>query len=447
MTVWTVGISHRTARLDVRERLALQPLACDELVHALHSAGCAEAVALSTCNRTEVYFRTPTGPGDGPAAGADLLCAWAAERAPDVRSALYRHRGSGSVRHLFRVACGLDSLVPGERQIRVQVRDAYARSRTLQRSNENAPVLARMFEAALRAAGRVRRETRLNGDAASLPWAAVQHAARTLGSLQGRNALVLGAGWMSGVAARSLRALGIDGLDIASRVPERAAAVAQRCGAGVVGWQDMGAALARADVIVSVTTSPTAVLTRAMLSAAQAERGNAPQVVLDLGVPRDVEPDVRTMEGVILYDLDDLARIVHDPDPLQRGELAHAERIVAEEVDRYLGWVRTRRVVPVIRALRNRAEAVRRDELVRARGVLRELSVEQLQAVDAVTRRLLNKVLHTPTTRLRQAGANGRWEEVADLTRWLFSLEENGNGGPEGRDGVGLNGNGNGGKA
>lgn len=447
MTVCAVGISHRTARLELRERLALLPPACDMLAEALRAAGCAEAVALSTCNRTEVYVRAGGPARDVAALAMRLLCERAAIPVEQASPALYRLRGRAAARHLFRVVSGLDSLVLGEKQIRAQVRDAYVRSRAAAGPNGGSGlVLSRMFEASLRAASRVRRETRLNAEAASVPAAAVLQAARTLGSLEGRCALVLGAGSMSGVAARSLRAAGVASLEVASRAQGRAAAIAERYGGTSPAWHEIAGSLARADVVVSVTTARSAVLTRADLAAARRHHRGATLVVLDLAVPRDVDPDVRALDGVILFDLDDLGRMMNGAHEPARAELQRAERIIEEELTHYQAWVRTRRMVPLIRALRGRAETMRQHELLRARRVLRGFSEEQLDAVDAVTRRLLNKVLHMPTARLRQAGAEGRSAKTAELARWLFSLDENGN--AEARaNGAPHNGNGNGEKA
>jgi glutamyl-tRNA reductase len=424
MAVSAVGISHRTAPLEVRERFAIPPEAGESIVQDLVSAGCAEAVLLSTCNRTELYLFAPGEAVNAPELGAKVLCQRSGLGENEAGSYLYTLRERKAVQHLFRVVSSLDSMIVGEAQIQGQVKAAYGRAvETDSGILKVGPVLARLFETALHVGARVRRETKLGEGAASIPSAAVELARKVFGSLEGRRAIVLGAGEMAALTLECLRADGVRGVIVSNRTELRGRNVAERFGGSAVRFDQLPALLTEVDLVATATAAPHPVLTHAMVEKAVHGRRN-PLVILDIALPRDVEPEVGSLPRVFLYDLDDLSRVVAGTLERRRSEMDMADSIIDEGVDDFWSWYDARSAVPVIRALRGQAEDVRQRELQRARRLLRNLSDEEFEAVDVLTQQLLAKLLHTPTTRLREAAANGHGAEVMRAARYLFSLED-----------------------
>jgi glutamyl-tRNA reductase len=417
-----VGLSHHTAPLDVRERFTFEAQSGAQLLLERAVAPVREVVLLSTCNRTELYLLAEADVDVAAAAAAPLSEA-AGYSPAEASGYLYCHRGHDTVRHLFRVVSSLDSMVVGEAQIQGQVRDAYEQAARVPGSHRVVgPVLARLFQSALCVGGRVRSETALGEGAASVPAAAVELARKVFGSLKGRRALVLGAGEMSALTLEALRGDGVRSLIIASRTESHAARLAERSGGTTVGMADLAGVLPAVDIIASATSSVEPVLTRDLMEAALPERRH-PLFIIDMAVPRDVEPAVGGMEGVFLYDLDDVQQIVDANMERRRAEIPAVEALIDEAVEEFWGWYASLAVVPTIRALRGGAEAVRRAELAKAlRGRLQDLSEEQRQGVEALTRQLLNKLLHEPTTRLREAAGNGRGVAMVQAARYLFGL-------------------------
>jgi glutamyl-tRNA reductase len=381
-----VGVSHHTAPLEVRERVAVPPEVAAELARSL-AGDEGEAVCLSTCNRTELYV---AGPGAEERALAALE--------PEVGELLYRRRDDEAAVHLFRVAAGLDSLVRGEAEILGQVRTAYA-------LGAPGPLLDRLFREALRVGRKVRAQT---GEAtASVASAAVVLAERVLGDLSGRHALVLGGGAVGRPVARSLASRGAD----VSAVRGRQTATAER----------LARELERADIVVSSTSSAGLVLSREQVERALALRDRQPLLLIDLGVPRDLDPAIADLSYAFLYDLDDLDEAVAGG--LSGDAAARAEAIVAEEAERFRAWQASRGVVPAIASLRARAEAIREGELARASSRLARLSEDERRAVEALTAQIVNKLLHEPTVRLKEAAAGAEGSVYADAVRHLFALD------------------------
>ena len=422
MPLAVVGANHRTAPIELRERLALGRA---ELADALRTlAGDdGEAVVLSTCNRTELYL---SGPHPDAAVGRGLgLMSHRLGLAEDLALRhLYVHRERHAVQHLLRVAAGLDSMILGEPQIQGQVRDAYAAAREAGADHPVVgPALNRLFQSALAAGGRVRSETGLGIGAASISSAAVELAKKIFGSLRGRRALVLGAGEMSEVTLECLRSEGVRSTIVANRTWDRARELADRWGGEAIRWESFAAALPQVDIVVCSTAAPLPVVTVERMRDALPNGVNRPLCILDIAVPRDVEPEVGNEAGVFLYDIDDLQQIVDDNLGRRRAELPAADAIVDQGVEDFWAWYSSLAVVPTIRALRDHGEQVRRDETERVLRQLAHLSEHDQQAVDALTRSILNKLLHTPTVRLRQAAGNGRGTGVLDTVRYLFHLD------------------------
>ncbi|MFL5542832.1 MAG: glutamyl-tRNA reductase [Longimicrobiaceae bacterium] len=423
MPVAVVGASHRTAPIELRERLAFGRAELPGALAALAGEPGGEAVVLSTCNRTEVYLAA--GEGCDAVERAEAMLAARIDGEPGAAQALYVRRDREAAQHLFRVAAGLDSMIVGEPQIQGQVRDAYAAAREVAvgRGPVVGPALNRMFQTALGVGGRVRSETGLGIGAASVPSAAVELAKKIFGSLKGRRALVLGAGEMSEVTLECLRGEGVRTAVVANRTWERARELAEKWGGTAIRWEEFAGALAHVDIVICSTAAPRPVLTVERFRAALPKGPRRPLCIIDIAIPRDVEPAVGERQNVFLYNVDDLQQIVDASLDRRRAELPAAEGIVAQGVEEFWTWYASLAVVPTIRALRDRGERVRQEEVERALGRLRHLSDDDRAAVDALTRTLLNKLLHAPTARLREAAGNGRGTGVLDTVRYLFELD------------------------
>ena len=391
-----VGVSHRHAPLEVRERLFLADGHALELAAALAGDG-GEAVVLSTCNRTEIYLAG----GSGERAKQEL------ERRSglELGEVLASWEDEDAVAHLFRVAAGLDSLVPGEAQILGQVRQAYDAALT---AGLTGPLLNRLFEDALRAGKRVRTEANLAELPESVAASAVELAAKTLGGVEHRRALLFGAGKMSELAARDLRGRGAE-VVISSRTLESAEELAERVGGRAAPFDAVAVELIDADLVISATRCPYPIL-----HAEAVQSRTKPLVLVDVAVPRDLDAAIGELEGCTLFDIDDLG----DGLVGREEDMREAEEIVAQEAARFAEWRRSRGAAGAIRALRDRAETIRSEELARAEPRLAELSPRERKTVETLTSQIVNKLLHAPTVRAKEAGS----EPLRDL----FALREDG---------------------
>jgi glutamyl-tRNA reductase len=425
MPIAVIGANHRTAPIDVRERFAMGRSEAPAVLADLVDGGItAEAVLLSTCNRTEVYLSLAD-----LARGDEAVRAILADRlntAPERLSGyLYQHRDRGAVKHLFRVTAGLDSMVLGEPQIQGQVKEAYQIAQETR--GLAGPVvgttLNRLFQNALSVGGRVRSETEVGLGAASVSTAAVELSKKIFGSLRGRQALVVGAGEMSEVTLECLRSEGVRSCLVTNRTFERARELAERWGGRAIHWDELGTALPSADIVICSTAAPHPVLTVERFRAALPKGAARPLCIIDIAIPRDVDPAVGEEPNVFLYNIDDLKQIVDDNLERRRSEIPRAEGLVDGGVEDFWAWYSSLAVVPTIRDLRERGESLRREELDKTLRRLNHLPAEDQQAIDAMTRSLLNKLLHSPTTRLREAAGNGRGTSVLDSARYLFELD------------------------
>ena len=409
-----VGTSHRRAGLDVRERFHLVPSDAGALAERLAVDG-VEAVVVSTCNRTEVYLAA-----HDPAEPAALARRALAERsglsAPAADSMLDERRGDDAARHLFRVAAGLDSLLPGEAQILGQVREAYELA---QAAGATGRVLNRLLEHALHAGKRVRAETGVGTASAAIPEAAAELARQVIGDLESRRVLVIGAGKMGSLAATSFVARGATRVFVANHRIERAEELARRFGGEAVPFERIGDELARADVVLSSTRCPQTVLHAADVEPALARRRGRPLLLVDIAVPRDLDPAIADLDGCVLYDLDALGSVALDAAAEREKEMGEAETIVAAEADAFADWLRALDVVPVVSALRRRAEAIRASELARLEPRLKHLSDAERRSVEQLTAQIVNKLLHDPTVRVKD-GTRAH----AEALRELFALDE-----------------------
>jgi glutamyl-tRNA reductase len=414
-----VGTSHRRADLPLRERLHLAPSDAAALAERLAGDGF-EAVVLSTCNRTEVYLASPD-PAEAGLAVRDALVERSGLAQDDLEAVLEERRDADAALHLFRVAAGLDSLLPGEAQILGQVREAYDLAKG---AGATGRILNRLFTYALHAGKRVRHETGVGTVPAAIPAAAADLARRLVGDLESRRVLVIGAGKMGGLAAESFLARGAERIFVANHRIERAEELVRRFGGEAVPFERIGEELARADVVLSSTRCPQVVLHAADVEAALARREGRPLLLVDIAVPRDLDPAIADLEGCTLYDLDALGPVAGEAVARRDEATREAEAIVAEEADAFVEWLRALDVVPVVAALRRRAEAIRARELARAEPRLQGLSEADRREVEVLTAQIVNKLLHDPTVRVKEAAASRDGGEYADALRELFALDE-----------------------
>lgn len=424
MSLAVVGLSHHSAPVEVRERFVFSPGEATATLARLTSTGVAnEAVLLSTCNRTEFYLRFDDVDA-GAEAVVELLARQAGVSPEEAAKYVFCHRDRQGVEHLFRVVASLDSMILGEAQIQGQVRAAYEQAAGMTGGVRPAgPVLSRLFQTALSVGGRVRSETTLGAGAASISSAAVELAKKIFGSLRGRRALVVGAGEMSELALESLLSEGVQAPFVVNRTAERGRALAERVGGRAIPIGEIGSALASSDIVVTATGAPHPVLTEETIAEAMPGGRRQPLLIVDIAIPRDVDPVVADVENVFLYDIDDLRQIVDGNLERRRMEVPLAEKIVAESVDEFWDWYTSLDVVPLIRELRGRAESFRQAEVEKALRRLEHLAPEDREAVDLLTRQILNKVLHQPTVRLREAASNGQGVPVVHAARYLFQLD------------------------
>ena len=414
MALTVVGVNHRGASLDIRERLWYRSSEALPALAALREVSAArEAVLLSTCNRTEVYVIE-----EERDIAPDVWGAFSARLGRDASEFGYVRRDRDAVTHLFRVASGLDSMVLGEAQIHGQVRDAWEACRS-----HSGPVLNRLFQTSLLVAGRVRNETSIARGAASVSSAAVQIAKQIFGSLQGKRAMVLGAGEMAELALECLVDQGVRAAIVANRTFERAQELAERYGAAAMHFDECWASLAEVDVMVCSTAAPGPVVFAEHVRPALGVRGDRPLCILDIALPRDVDLAVRRLENVFLYDLDDLQAVVAANVERRHREMPSAEHLINGEVDRYWDWLAGLAAVPTLTQMRTRMESMREREVAEALRRLDHLAPAERAVVEELSRSLMNKFLHEPTVRLRAAAANGRGLGVVDTVRYLFGLE------------------------
>jgi glutamyl-tRNA reductase len=416
-----VGISHRTSPLPVREALAF---AKDRLAEALdrmrREAGVAEAMILSTCNRVELYGRSEEA--DGADRLEAFVCAFHGRQRAEIAPYLYRLSGPDAVRHAFRVAASLESMVIGEPQILGQVKEAY---QTAEGAGTLGSALNALRNRSLAAAKRVRTETAIGHNAVSVSYVAVELARKIFGELRDRNVLLVGAGKMSELAARHLVRSGARATVLGGRTFEKAEELAAALGGRAAPFEALRPELAVADIVISGTGAPGIVIRREDVEHARAARGGRhqrPLFLIDIAVPRDIDPDVRKLSGIFLYDLDDLRSVAEANLRERQKEAAAAEALVEREVREFLEWQKSLDVVPILIELRRRGDEIRRREIERARSRLGPLTAEQEAALDAATSAIVNKLLHPPTVHLKEIARDGFAADQVALIRKLLGL-------------------------
>lgn len=420
MPVVVIGVNHRTAPLEVLEAMTVGDAALGKTLHALLTKEhVSEAVVLSTCNRTEVYAVAEKFHG-GYADVRAVLSELAFLDPEDFADHLYVHHDASAVAHLFDVVSGLDSAVLGEHEIQGQVKTAWERARG---EDAAGTTLNLLFRHALEAGKRARSETGIGQGTASVSYAAVALAAQHLGSLAGRRAIVLGAGEMGSSMVESLAAAGVAEVAVANRTHDKAKALAATVGGRAIRFADLTDELTDADVVLTSTGASSVLLTRPDVESAMAARSGQPLVLVDIAVPRDIEPSVAEIPGVTVLDMDDLGAFADRGLAERRREIDAVRVILDEELERFQAATSAREVAPVIVALRESAESVRAAELARARARLGELDDAQLAAVEKLTQGLVAKLLHQPTVSLREAAGTAKGDRLVQALRDLFDIE------------------------
>jgi glutamyl-tRNA reductase len=419
VSIVAIGCNHRSTPLAKLERMTVAP---DDMPKVLSGLGQAdnlsEVVVLSTCNRIEVYAFAERFHG-GYQDVREFLARHAGLAPEDVADHLYAHHDAEAVRHLFSVAAGLDSAVVGEHEILGQVRDAWELARA---EATVGPTLGGLFRHAIETGKRARTETSIARGIASVSQAAVALANDRTGGIRGRTVLVIGAGEMAEGTVKSLSKAGVAEVLVANRTWSRAVALANVCNGVAVPLDQLSEALVRVDVLVTTTGAQDLILEAADLDALTGQRGPRGLVIVDVAVPRDVDPAARRIPGVTLLDMDDIGAFIDRGLDGRNGEVESVRTIVDDEVDRYQTMVSAREFAPLITNLRSNAETIRAAELERFAAKLADLTPEQREAVEAVTKGMVNKLLHEPSVRLKDAAGRARGDRLAESLRDLFDL-------------------------
>jgi glutamyl-tRNA reductase len=419
VSVIVVGLNHRTVPVDLLERMTVPEQQIAKVLHDLLAREhLLEVVVLSTCNRTEIYARC-THFHAAVADVRDFLAAHSGAAPDEFETHLYTYYDDAAVAHLFSVAAGLDSMIVGESEILGQVREAWQAAVREQTSSQ---LLSSLFRHAVASGKRVRTETGISRHPVSIPSAAVTVAAEHLGTLEGAQVLVVGAGQMGSGLASTLRSRGVAYIRVANRTPARAEQLASQVAGEAIALTDIADALVDADVLLTSTASSEILLERATVEMVMACRNDRPLLIVDVALPRDVDPGVRDVLDVTLLDLDDLKDFARRSAELRRREIGKVREILAAEIERYRDERSAREVAPLITSLRDLAEGVRQGEIDRFRAKVAQLDPDTRALVDAITQGIVNKLLHEPTVRVKDAAGTPRGDYYADALSTLFDL-------------------------
>jgi glutamyl-tRNA reductase len=411
-------VNHKSAPIEVRERLAIpESRIPDALKHLVLYPGVDEGLILCTCNRVEVLAQTKNGSTDL----RKFLQEFFQLQSTAYESHLYEYHESEAIRHLFRVSSSLDSMVVGEPQILGQVKEAYASARAVGAIHSHLDLL---LTRAFAVAKRVRTETAIGSSAVSIASAAVELAKKIFGSLNGKQVFLVGAGKMSELAARHLIANGAESIFVSNRTYERACHLAAKFDGQAILFDQLYETCDRADIVITSTGAPHAIFRREHGELFLSRRKNRPMFFIDIAVPRDVDPEMNKLDGVFVYDIDDLQQAVSSNLSDRRKEADRAEEIVNDEVERFQARLHTLEVVPTIVSLQDHLETIRQAEIDRVRGRLVPLSAGQELAIEALTRGIVKKIMHTPISTLKASARDTEATTVIDLVRRLFNLQE-----------------------
>ena len=414
-----IGLSHKTAPVEVRERVALPDARADEFVRDLRGdAEVREAVAISTCNRTELYL-VVGDPVEAESAALTMLASQAGIRPTELGRSIYSHRNCDAARHLYRVTAGLDSMVVGEVEVQGQVKRAYDAALA---KDTTGPLTNHLFKAALATGKRVRTETGISEHALSLPAVAVALARERLGKLNGRGVIVIGTGETGELTARALTDSGARTMFVANRRRDRALSLARRFHGDSISFDALPGELVRADIVLAATSSPQVLLEAQEMAAVMDARHHRPLLLIDLAVPRDIDPSIAGIDGVSLYDVDDLQAVIDRNRKVRQAEARKAEGIIEEEIQHFAAWLGSLEVLPTLAALRAHATEIAAQVVLDNAGKWESASPRDLERVDAVARAVVQRLLHEPTVRIKEL-QDDRVHARMQLVRDLFGLD------------------------
>jgi glutamyl-tRNA reductase len=419
-----IGMNHETAPVELRECLARDPAHADRALAMMRELSCVkEGMFLSTCNRVEALFTTEQTE-EAKSFVVSVLSKLGGMPSESLCSSLFTYEDRDAVRHIFRVASSLDSMVIGEPQIIGQIKEAYV---SATKEKTTGVILNRLLHRAFHTAKRVRTETGISDAAVSVSYAAVELAKKIFYDFKGKKVLLVGAGEMAELAARHLLSQGVSAITVANRTFQKAVEVAQVFKGVPVSFEEIGAQLLEADIVISSTAAPGYVITHDQVKGSMKKRRNRPLFFIDIAVPRDVEPEVNDLDNVYVYDIDDLKGIIQVNRSQREEEAVKAERIVEEEVIKFEQWLKTLEVVPTIVSLKEKAETIRQSELKKSLSGLGELSSSQLKSLETLTLSITEKILNDPILFLKQKADRPLGKTYLDTARRLFRLDrENG---------------------
>jgi len=422
MDILLIGVNHKTAPVEVREKLALREADPPALELFNKLPACLEVVFLSTCNRVEII----AGTNDINKARQQIASTW--QKFSGLNNAVfeestYEYTGMEAARHVFRVASSLDSMVVGEPQILGQLKDAY---RNASEAKCAGPILNKLMHKAFSTAKKIRTETRIASQAVSISYAAVELAKKIFGDLSGKKALLVGAGEMAELAAQHLKTNGIEKLVVANRTLERAIDLSMSLGGEAVSLEELEDMLVEVDIVISSTGAPGLVIKKDMVKRIMRPRRHKLLFFIDIAVPRDIDPSINDIDNVYLFDIDELKEVVEENKAERQKEALRAERIVESEVIKFKSWMQALDIIPVIRKLQEKAETVRQRELRRTLKNLKGLNDKEKQAIEKLSKSLVNKILHDPIIFLKKGSPEKDRDEILAMVCRIFALNGTG---------------------
>ncbi|MDY6971904.1 MAG: glutamyl-tRNA reductase [Thermodesulfobacteriota bacterium] len=420
MKIISIGMNHETAPVELRECIATEPGNTARALASMRDVECIrEGFFLSTCNRVEALVATENA-AEAKRSMTSLISVLGDIPQEGFSSCLYTFEDTDAVRHIFRVASSLDSMVVGEPQILGQIKGAYAQAA---REKVSGVILNRLMHRAFHVAKRVRTGTGICESAVSISFAAVELAKKIFHILEGKNVLLIGAGEMAELAARHLMVQGVSSMAVANRTFDRAVKMAELLKARAVSFEEIGSQLLEADIVVTSTASAEYIITYDQVKSSLRRRRRRPLFIIDIAVPRDVQPEVNNLENVYVYNIDDLKGVIELNMANRQQEAVKAERIVEEEVLKFEKWLKTLAVVPTISSLRDKAKSIVQSELKKSRSAMGELTSAQEEAIQTLTLSIAEKVLNDPILCLKRKSAGGALNTYLDVTRKLFNLD------------------------
>jgi len=409
-----IGISHKTAPVEVREKVSFETVSCVSLLHDIHMIpGVEECVILSTCNRTEIYMVISASPEEVQKR-IEALILEKSDSQKDIFDFFYRYMGTQVIEHLFRVSCGLDSMILGESQIFGQVKNAYS---TACDNKCTGPALNRLFHSAFRVGKKIRHETGIGEGVVSVSFAAVELAKDIFGNLDGRSVLLAGAGKTGELCARRLKDSGVEHLYIANRTLERAYDLASKLSGEVIMFESISDMCESVDIIITSVTSHEPIIKKSELSPYIQRRKGKPLFLIDLGVPRNIEPEVNDIDHTFLYNIDNLENVTLENLDKRKNEAEKAERMILSEVEDFCSWLSEREVIPMIRDLRVKYENIRKEEMEKIKT---RVDPQIYESINLVTRRIVRKLIHKPIIALRASESGVSRESLIKSMQELF---------------------------